>query len=151
MELGKEFGVQVRESQPARKDSTVKPPKGILCLCSKSAQVKDIIKQVEPNGTLVLYDSIGAGLDSVRDFTPAQVPYSAAIFNNISLTGFNLNQWLISNPDKFRKGCNVVEGLLMSNKIHLNEKIPQFKLDDLTEKDLTTHPIAMIDCTSKRS
>lgn len=92
---------------------------------STSKVVHQMTKALRPNGSVVFHHGT---YQSFNDLLPIDLPASAAIFNNISVRGFNLYAWIKNDPTSFAEQVEKAAQLLKDKKIALPSQ--QFSLND---------------------
>jgi trans-2-enoyl-CoA reductase len=111
-------------------------PKPKLALnCVGGNQATELARLLAPNGTLVTYGGMSR--------RPIVIPTSALIFNNITLKGFWLTQWLEQNPvEQRQKMLDSIYDLIRRDKLKIWMETWKFdsfqdalKKNDLPQKD----------------
>lgn len=110
-DIGKQMGVNVVAHSPAKKGDA--PAKAPLVICGDPAKMKELLKSVADNGVLVCHE---CNLPA-SGYGGFSIPYSAAIFNNVSVAGFDLDGWTAHNPEKVVKAMAAVEGFMSAKKL----------------------------------
>lgn len=125
-ELGDLMGVKVVEYKPFSKD--VAPVQASLVLCGQPTLLRDILKHnVTKGGTVVLYEP---KLDANTHIEPVTIPYSAQIFHDVHVVGFDLDTWIQGHPDQFRRGVKVIDDFIGDKKLTV-PNVPAIKIGDV--------------------
>ena len=86
---------------PIKKDDPTSIPdentkkKTKLIICNSTSSIRDALRVLGKDGVIILYKSYNPELKGlIRQVTPLSIPYSAAIFNNMSVGGFRLETYI---------------------------------------------------------
>jgi len=121
-QLGKLLNVKVVESS--------KDMKGVaaLAICSNTNMMKDCLKSLQSSGSLVIYED---KVESIENAQPLQVSYSAAIFNDVRVRGFDLCTWAKQHPALVQTGVSAIDDFVRDKKLNLTaSNITTVKIDE---------------------
>lgn len=114
--IGKSMGVKVvnisaADAEDAKKVASLGPAK--LAITGSSGKFsRSLMSALAKKGTLVIYNGESSPMSQGVDFT-----MSGAIFNDVSLSGFDFNTWAASNQIELKNGIDALSSLLEEKKI----------------------------------
>jgi len=95
----------------------------VLCGDGRQSTMKEMLKTVAEDGTLLCFDSNADTNGS--NFTSFKIPYSSAIFSNVCIAGFDFSALAIICPDSWRRSVELAVGLVTRTQVHLQiERVP---------------------------
>jgi NADPH:quinone reductase-like Zn-dependent oxidoreductase len=95
-----------------------------LIITSCGASAHKLSKLLAPQGSLVIYNGI---IDPSEYFPTVDIPVSSAIFNDISVHGFDFKVWHDTNKSAFEEAVGSVVKLYNDNKILAEPNVYQQK------------------------
>jgi NADPH:quinone reductase-like Zn-dependent oxidoreductase len=109
----KDFGNNFRNKQGADKMK-------VAVVGSSGKFLHSILKVLPTNGELVVFHGIHQSLDAV---TGVEVPIGRAIFQNVSIRGFDYLAWYRNSRDEFNTGLKEITQLVKEKKLSLKPNI----------------------------
>ena len=90
-----------------------------LAISSLSGKpLRELLKHISNGGRIVTFNG---ALTPVLSTSGVDIPTGASIFDNKSVSGFDLGAWVANNEGGFRDGCAAISSLLSDKKIGIND------------------------------